>query len=228
MPLHLRVGSAPASWGRASIGRLPRAVAGDTRSSIGRPPPHAGRVPKHRRAPCPPRPNERPSPSCARSSPTARTMIVSEYRGLKVKEIAEIRRALRKQDVTLPRRQEPADADRRRRLGGRRRSARSSSARRRSPSANDEAGTAKAVLDATRPYNRIVRITAASSATGRSTPTTSPGWRPCRRARCCWPSWPAGCRRRWRRWPACSPPRCATWATPCSRSPSRRPRDRGA
>ena len=30
----------------------------------------------------------------------ARTLIVSEYRGLKVKEIAEIRRALRKQDVT--------------------------------------------------------------------------------------------------------------------------------
>jgi large subunit ribosomal protein L10 len=30
----------------------------------------------------------------------ARTMIVSEYRGLKVKEIAEIRRALRKQDVS--------------------------------------------------------------------------------------------------------------------------------
>ena len=30
----------------------------------------------------------------------SRTLIVSEYRGLKVKEIAEIRRALRKQDVT--------------------------------------------------------------------------------------------------------------------------------
>ena len=30
----------------------------------------------------------------------ARTMIVSEYRGLTVKEIAEIRRALRKQDVS--------------------------------------------------------------------------------------------------------------------------------
>ena len=30
----------------------------------------------------------------------SRTMIVSEYRGLKVKEISEIRRALRKQDVT--------------------------------------------------------------------------------------------------------------------------------
>ena len=29
----------------------------------------------------------------------ARTMIVSEYRGLTVKEIAEIRRALTKQDV---------------------------------------------------------------------------------------------------------------------------------
>ena len=31
---------------------------------------------------------------------SARTMIVSEYRGLKVKEITEIRRALRKQNVT--------------------------------------------------------------------------------------------------------------------------------
>ena len=30
----------------------------------------------------------------------SRTLIVSEYRGLKVKEIAEIRRALRKQDVS--------------------------------------------------------------------------------------------------------------------------------
>ena len=30
----------------------------------------------------------------------SRTMIVSEYRGLKVKEITEIRRALRKQNVT--------------------------------------------------------------------------------------------------------------------------------
>jgi len=30
----------------------------------------------------------------------SRTLIISEYRGLTVKEIAEIRRALRKQDVT--------------------------------------------------------------------------------------------------------------------------------
>ena len=49
----------------------------------------------------------------------SRTLIVSEYRGLSVKEIAEIRRALRKQDVTLSRRQEPADAHRRRGLGRR-------------------------------------------------------------------------------------------------------------
>ena len=38
----------------------------------------------------------------------SRTLIVSEYRGLTVREIGEIRRSLRKQDVTLPRRQEPA------------------------------------------------------------------------------------------------------------------------
>ena len=31
---------------------------------------------------------------------SSRTLIVSEYRGLSVKELAEIRRALRKQDVT--------------------------------------------------------------------------------------------------------------------------------
>jgi large subunit ribosomal protein L10 len=87
----------------------------------------------------------------------ARTMIVSEYRGLTVKEIAEIRRALNKQDVkyrviknrlmkiaaadTVGEALDPL-------LAG--------------PTAiafgTDEAGTAKAVLDATRPY-KIVRIT---------------------------------------------------------------------
>jgi len=90
----------------------------------------------------------------------ARTLIVSEYRGLTVKEIAEIRRALQKQDVkyrviknrlmriaaadTLGEALDPL-------LSG--------------PTAiafgTDEAGTAKAVLDATRPYNKIVRITGA-------------------------------------------------------------------
>ena len=89
---------------------------------------------------------------------SSRTLIVSEYRGLKVKEIAEIRRALRKQDVTLSRRQEPADAHRRRGSVGE-----ALGPLLTGPTAiafgNDEAGTAKAVLDATRPYNRIVQIT---------------------------------------------------------------------
>jgi large subunit ribosomal protein L10 len=87
----------------------------------------------------------------------ARTMIVSEYRGLTVMEIAVIRRALNKQDVTYRviknRLMKIAAADTvgealDRLLTG--------------PTAiafgTDEAGTAKAVLDATRPY-KIVRIT---------------------------------------------------------------------
>ena len=95
----------------------------------------------------------------ARGARQRRTLIVSEYRGLKVKEIAEIRRALRKQDVTLSRRQEPPDADRRRATRSARPSARCSSARPRSRSATTRPATAKAVLDATRPYNQVVRIT---------------------------------------------------------------------
>ena len=89
----------------------------------------------------------------------ARTLIVSEYRGLKVKEIAEIRRALRKQDVTyrvvknrlmrIAAQENPAAAALSPLLVG--------------PTAiafgNDEATTAKAVLDAVRPFAKIVRIT---------------------------------------------------------------------
>ena len=88
----------------------------------------------------------------------SRTMIVSEYRGLKVKEIGEIRRALRKQDVSyrvvknrlmrIAAQDSPAAAALSPMLVG--------------PTAiafgTDEATTAKAVLDATRPY-RIVKIT---------------------------------------------------------------------
>jgi large subunit ribosomal protein L10 len=89
----------------------------------------------------------------------ARTMIVSEYRGLTVKEIAEIRRALRKQDVTYRvvknRLMRIASADEA--VGE------ALSPLLVGPTAiafgNDEAGTAKAVLDATRPFNKIVRIT---------------------------------------------------------------------
>jgi len=88
----------------------------------------------------------------------SRTMIVSEYRGLKVKEIAAIRRALRKQDVTyrvvknrlmrIAAQDTPSGDALSPLLVG--------------PSAiafgTDEAATAKALIDAVRPY-RIVRIT---------------------------------------------------------------------
>ncbi len=87
----------------------------------------------------------------------SRALIVSEYRGLKVSELAEIRRALRKQDVSyrvvknrLMRiaAGDVADAVAPLLTG---------------PTAiafgrGDEAATARAVIDATRPY-RIVRIT---------------------------------------------------------------------
>ena len=88
----------------------------------------------------------------------ARTMIVSEYRGLKVKEIAEIRRALRKQDVTYR-----IVKNRLMRIAADDSVGAALSPLLVGPTAiafgNDEAGTAKAVIDATRPYNRIIRIT---------------------------------------------------------------------
>ncbi|HET8785562.1 MAG TPA: 50S ribosomal protein L10, partial [Candidatus Limnocylindrales bacterium] len=87
------------------------------------------------------------------------TRIVSEYRGLTVHEIAEIRRALRKQDVTYR-------VVKNRLL----RIAATDSVREAfdplltGPTAiafgTDEAGTAKAVTDAFRPY-RVVRISGA-------------------------------------------------------------------
>jgi large subunit ribosomal protein L10 len=89
----------------------------------------------------------------------SRTMIVSEYRGLTVKEIAEIRRALHKQDVRYRvvknRLMRIAAEDS---VGG------ALSPLLTGPTAiafgTDEAGTAKAVIDAVRPY-KIVRITGA-------------------------------------------------------------------
>ncbi len=88
----------------------------------------------------------------------ARTMIVSEYRGLDVKEIAEIRRALRKQDVTYR-----VVKNRLMRIAAEDSVGDALSPLLIGPTAiafgTDEAGTAKAVLDATRPYARIVRIT---------------------------------------------------------------------
>jgi large subunit ribosomal protein L10 len=90
----------------------------------------------------------------------ARTMIVSEYRGLSVKEIAEIRRALSKQDVTYR-----VVKNRLMRIAAEDSVGEALSPMLTGPTAiafgTDEAGTARAVLDATRPYNKIVRITGA-------------------------------------------------------------------
>ena len=87
------------------------------------------------------------------------TLIVSEYRGLTVKEIAEIRRSLRKQDVTYKvvknRLVKIAAADSR---------GTALDALLIGPTAiafgTDEARTAKAVLDTMRPYKQV-RITGA-------------------------------------------------------------------
>ncbi len=87
------------------------------------------------------------------------TLIVSEYRGLTVKEIAEIRRALRKQDVTYR-----VVKNRLLRIAAQESVADALNPLLTGPTAiafgNDAAGTARAVLEATRPY-RIVRITGA-------------------------------------------------------------------
>ena len=86
-----------------------------------------------------------------------RTLIVSEYRGLTVKEIAEIRRALRKQDVSYR-----IVKNRLMRIAAQDTVADALGPLLTGPTAiafgTDEASTAKAVLDATRPF-RIVRIT---------------------------------------------------------------------
>ena len=88
----------------------------------------------------------------------SKTMIVSEYRGLKVKEITEIRRALRKQNVSYR-----VVKNRLMRIAaGENASAAALSPLLVGPTAiafgTDESATARAVLDAVRPY-RIVKIT---------------------------------------------------------------------
>jgi large subunit ribosomal protein L10 len=89
----------------------------------------------------------------------SRTLIVSEYRGLTVKEIAEIRRALRKQDVTYR-----VVKNRLMRIAAQDSVGEALSPLLVGPTAiafgNDESTTAKAVLDATKPY-KLVTITGA-------------------------------------------------------------------
>jgi large subunit ribosomal protein L10 len=88
----------------------------------------------------------------------SRTMIVSEYRGLKVKEIAEIRRALRKHDVTYR-----IVKNRLMRIAAEDSVGAALGPLLVGPTAiafgTDGTGTAKAVLDATKPYAKVVRIT---------------------------------------------------------------------
>jgi len=88
---------------------------------------------------------------------SSRTLIVSEYRGLTVKELAEIRRALRKQDVSYR-----VVKNRLLRIAAQDTIGDALSPLLTGPTAiafgNDESSTAKAVIDATRPY-RVVTIT---------------------------------------------------------------------
>jgi large subunit ribosomal protein L10 len=87
----------------------------------------------------------------------SRTLIVSEYRGLTVKELAEIRRALRKQDVSYR-----IVKNRLMRIAAQDSIGEALSPLLVGPTAiafgNDESQTAKAMLDATRPY-KVVTIT---------------------------------------------------------------------
>jgi large subunit ribosomal protein L10 len=87
----------------------------------------------------------------------SRTLIVSEYRGLTVKEIAEIRRALRKQDVTYR-----VVKNRLLRIAAQDTIGEALSPLLTGPTAiafgDDETATAKAVIDATRAY-KVVTIT---------------------------------------------------------------------
>jgi large subunit ribosomal protein L10 len=88
---------------------------------------------------------------------SSRTLIVSEYRGLTVTELAEIRRALRKQDVSYR-----IVKNRLMRIAAKDTVGEALSPLLTGPTAiafgNDESSTAKAVLDATRAY-RLVTIT---------------------------------------------------------------------
>jgi large subunit ribosomal protein L10 len=90
---------------------------------------------------------------------SSRTLIVSEYRGLSVKELAEIRRALRKQDVTYR-----VVKNRLMRIAAQDTVGEALGPLLVGPTAiafgTDESTTAKAVLDATRPY-KLVTITGA-------------------------------------------------------------------
>lgn len=85
---------------------------------------------------------------------SSRTLIVSEYRGLTVREIAEIRRALRKQDVAYR-----VVKNRLMKIAASETVGEALSPLLTGPTAiafgNDESSTAKAVIDATRPFRQV-------------------------------------------------------------------------
>src|SRR5687768_11025899 len=90
-------GCAPCSQGQ----RLRAPVAGERRPRWPqRPPPRAGCAPDRWRAPMPTEAKVQAVAELREHLAGSRTLIVSEYRGLTVREIGEIRRSLRKQDVT--------------------------------------------------------------------------------------------------------------------------------
>jgi large subunit ribosomal protein L10 len=135
-------------------------VAGEDRTVPIDPPPHAGPRAERLEARLPTEAKKETVAELREELAKARTMIVSEYRGLSVKEIAEIRRALSKQDVTYR-----VVKNRLMRIAAEDSVGAALSPLLNGPTAiafgTDEAGTAKAVLDATRPYNKIVKITGA-------------------------------------------------------------------
>ena len=85
---------------------------------------------------------------------SSRTLIVSEYRGLTVREIAEIRRALRKQDVAYR-----VVKNRLMKIAASDTVGEALSPLLTGPTAiafgDDESSTAKAVIDATRPFRQV-------------------------------------------------------------------------
>jgi ribosomal L10-like protein len=218
--LHLIGGRAPASRSHLLSGGRHGIRRRGSRSDPVDPPPHAGdRVPKTG-GQMPTEAKEATVAELREELAKARTMIVSEYRGLTVKEIAEIRRALTKQDVKYRvvknRLMRIAAADT---VGGALDPLLTGPMRRRRPRPSSTPPGRTTGSSGSR---------AASLATARSTPTPSPDSRRSPRARSSWPSWLGGCRRRSERWPDCSPRRCATWAMPSRRSRNRsaRPRPR--
>jgi len=87
----------------------------------------------------------------------SRTFIVSEYRGLKVADLAEIRRSLRRHDVSYR-----VVKNRLMRIAAEGATGEALATLLEGPTAIafgvDEARTAKAVLEATRPYSKIVKV----------------------------------------------------------------------